>query len=104
VWQRRARSGKRNSHGIASIRRESYNSVNGFTQKDGWWVLRAKVMERDQGRCRLIVNGRVCNRTATEVHHITPLSRGGTSSMANCIAICKTCHDKRHNHLYRSRS
>lgn len=103
MWQRRVRAGKRNSHGIASIRRDSYNSNNGFTQKDGWWEIRKKVWQRDGGRCRVLVNGKACGAIAKEVHHIVPLSRGGTTTMANLIAICERCHNSRHAHLFRSR-
>jgi 5-methylcytosine-specific restriction endonuclease McrA len=103
MWQRRIRSGRRNSHGVASIRRDSYNSVKGFTQKDGWWEIRAKVWKRDGGRCRVLVSGKPCGAVAEEVHHIVPLSKGGTTTMANLICICKTHHNQRHAHLFRSR-
>jgi len=29
-----------------------------------------------------------------EVHHILPLSRGGTHDEANLMALCKSCHSK----------
>jgi len=29
---------------------------------------------------------------AEEVHHILPLSRGGTNDTANLMALCKPCH------------
>lgn len=32
--------------------------------------------------------------TATEVHHIRPLSRGGTHDEDNLMALCKPCHSK----------
>ena len=31
---------------------------------------------------------------ATEVHHIRPLSRGGTHDEENLMALCKPCHSK----------
>lgn len=31
---------------------------------------------------------------ATEVHHIRPLSRGGTHDEDNLMALCKPCHSK----------
>jgi 5-methylcytosine-specific restriction endonuclease McrA len=104
MWQRRIHSRKRNSHGIASIRRDSYNSVNGFTQKGAWWEIRAKVMKRANGKCEaLLPNGRRCLAPATECHHIRPLSKGGTTTMANLLAICQDCHNRRHTHLMKSR-
>ena len=30
--------------------------------------------------------------TATEVHHITPMSKGGTHDRENLRALCKCCH------------
>ena len=33
---------------------------------------------------------------AEEVHHIKPLSEGGTNDKANLIALCKSCHSKTH--------
>ena len=31
---------------------------------------------------------------ATEVHHIVPLSRGGTHAASNLMALCKSCHSR----------
>lgn len=31
-----------------------------------------------------------------EVHHIVPLSEGGTHDMDNLIALCKSCHSRIH--------
>ncbi|MFM1524781.1 MULTISPECIES: HNH endonuclease [Helcococcus] len=31
---------------------------------------------------------------ANEVHHILPLSRGGTHSFSNLMALCKPCHSR----------
>lgn len=33
---------------------------------------------------------------ATEIHHITPLSRGGTHDRVNLLALCHECHQKIH--------
>ena len=33
---------------------------------------------------------------AAEVHHIVPVSRGGTNEITNLVALCKSCHMKRH--------
>jgi len=30
--------------------------------------------------------------SAEEVHHITPLSKGGTNDCANLMALCTPCH------------
>ena len=31
-----------------------------------------------------------------EVHHILPLSRGGTNDEDNLMSLCKSCHSKIH--------
>lgn len=31
---------------------------------------------------------------AEEVHHILPLSRGGTHAINNLMSLCKSCHSK----------
>lgn len=62
-------------------------------QKNGWWDIRKKVLERDNYKCVY------CGNSAEEVHHLIPLSRGGTTTMSNLISLCKSCHDKQHFHL-----
>jgi len=32
--------------------------------------------------------------SAEEVHHITPLSKGGTNEFANLMSICTPCHSE----------
>ena len=36
---------------------------------------------------------------AAEVHHILPVSRGGTHSRDNLMALCQSCHNKIHHDL-----
>ena len=31
-----------------------------------------------------------------EVHHIVPISRGGTHARDNLVSLCRGCHNKRH--------
>ena len=33
---------------------------------------------------------------AEEVHHILPVSRGGTNEVSNLMALCQSCHTKMH--------
>lgn len=104
MWARRAaRSPKRNASGISSIRRESYNTVSGFSTKSGWWDIRAKVVKRSNNKCEATLNGKRCGAPGKEVHHIISLKNGGTSCMGNLIMLCLDCHDRRHNHLARTR-
>lgn len=36
-----------------------------------------------------------CGGEATEVHHIVPLSAGGTHRWENLMPLCKVCHSRR---------
>lgn len=101
MWKRNA-SAKTGASGVAKIRRDTYNTTNGFSKKGGWWEISAAVRKRDKGYCVIcMASGKAVK--GNEVHHITPLSRGGTTTLANLITICEDCHNKRHNHLARTR-
>lgn len=101
MWKRNA-SSTRNGYGVAKIKRDTYNTRNGFSVKNGWWEIRAAVMKRDKNCCVPCFKRKLVIK-AVEVHHIIPLSRGGTTTMANLISVCKDCHDARHGHLARAR-
>lgn len=100
--RRKAASFKRTTSGVTKIRRDGYSTVNGFSKTNEWWAISAQVRKRSGGWCEdhmrrnLMVKG-------VEVHHITPLSKGGRTVMTNLLHLCEACHNKRHNHLYRSR-
>lgn len=36
---------------------------------------------------------------ADEVHHIIPVSRGGTHEASNLMSLCRSCHNKIHHDL-----
>lgn len=83
--------------GAARIVRDSYfnKSLN-----QNWWDIRKRVFERDNGVCGLrLRNGTLCGAPAKDVHHIIPLSRGGTTTFSNLLAVCESCHRARHSHL-----
>lgn len=61
--------------------------------KNSWWKTSAGVRKRDKGKCFY------CGETATQVHHIIPLSRGGTNSMTNMVLVCERCHQLHHKHM-----
>lgn len=50
-----------------------------------WQQARAKVL-RDQPCCMQ------CGAVATEVHHIVPITKGGTHERGNLVALCHACH------------
>ena len=77
--------------GTKRIRRDGYSNV-----KTNWWAIRKEVFTRDNGKCRSRINGVACGKPGVDVHHIIPLSRGGTTSKGNLITVCRDCHDKRH--------
>jgi hypothetical protein len=35
----------------------------------------------------------ICGTPATEVHHILPRGRGGTSELNNLACLCRYCHE-----------
>ena len=82
--------------GTKRIVRDGYSNSN---TKTSWWTLRKKVFDRDQGKCQSRKASGVCGRPGVDVHHCIPLSRGGTSTMANLITLCKDCHNLRHKHM-----
>jgi 5-methylcytosine-specific restriction endonuclease McrA len=104
MWARRVRSGKRNSHGIASIRRDTYNTSNGMSIKGGWWTISGEVRKRSGGKCEARIKGIRCNCKASDVHHIIKLSDGGKTVLSNLIHLCVECHERRHNHMFRAKS
>ena len=54
-------------------------------------LLRQRVLDRDGHRC---VN---CGSTETlEMHHVIPLSQGGTNHLDNLQTLCNPCHATTH--------
>ena len=104
MWQRKASVGRKSASGVVKIRRDSYNTVNGFSQKNAWWDIVAKVRKRANGMCEAHISGKRCGAKGNECHHIIPLARGGTTTMPNLIYLCESCNNRRHNHLFRTRS
>ena len=50
-------------------------------------AMRPRIFKRDGYRCRY------CEAPATEVDHIKPRSRGGSSWASNLVASCEACND-----------
>lgn len=63
-----------------------------------WIELREEIFSRD---------GRQCANCGAEenleVHHVVPLSRGGTNKRTNLLTICNRCHNQTHNKRTRDR-
>ena len=99
---KRFASSRMNASGVVKIKRDGYSTVNGMSKNNAWWTINAAVLKRDNYRCvPCAKRGR--DVKAAEVHHIRGLGDGGRTVMSNLMSVCKTCHDKRHNHLFRSR-
>lgn len=65
------------------------------TYPDNWAELRLQALERDGYKCRKCN----CNLRGVfyrEVHHILPLSRGGSNRLSNLISLCTDCHELMH--------
>lgn len=57
--------------------------------------VRKLVLERDNYACRAC--GSRPGAPNLEVHHIKPLSMGGSRSPRNCKTLCRKCHIKLHD-------
>lgn len=51
---------------------------------------RQKTMVREQYKCTM------CGRTAEEVHHKVPRSKGGKNDPGNLVVLCRECHEMLH--------
>ena len=75
--------------------RKSHVAKLRTTYPSNWGELRLKVLTRDNFTCRRC-GANLRGVFYREVHHIIPLSRGGSNSISNLISLCKSCHDKQH--------
>lgn len=57
-----------------------------------WRRLRAVVLLRDEGRCRMGLEG--CTGVATTVDHVVPKVLGGQDVLSNLRAACSSCNTK----------
>jgi 5-methylcytosine-specific restriction endonuclease McrA len=61
-------------------------------------AVRTAVWRRDAGRCR------ACHRRRGDhVHHLRYRSRGGRWTTANCLLLCRACHQHVHAQILRIR-
>lgn len=67
-------------------------------------AMRQRVIARQRGRCASC--GKACaewdghrwrtGRLGGQVHHIVPLSRGGSNTDTNAALLCEACHRRAH--------
>ena len=63
-------------------------------------LVKAWVLKNAQGACEACSSPAPFNKSDgspyLEVHHLRPLSEGGSDIVENCIAICPNCHRRLH--------
>lgn len=64
-------------------------STRASQRPKGWAKIRARILKRDRHTCQY------CGDPATEVDHITPVSRGGSHADTNLVACCTDCNAKK---------
>ncbi|MCM1439353.1 MAG: HNH endonuclease [Roseburia sp.] len=62
-----------------------------------WRTIRNRHIKRRPLCERCFSEGRCV--TAELVHHIKPLSQGGTHDESNLMSLCRSCHNKIHSEL-----
>lgn len=62
--------------------------------KLNWELTRATVLMRDEFVCRLCLTRKKSHEL--RVHHMLPLSKGGTNELTNLITLCSKCHKRLH--------
>lgn len=70
----------------------------GRLDSEQWEVLRKEVLRRDGYRCGN------CNaeNMRLDVHHIVPVSAGGSNRLTNLKTLCFDCHCKIHPHMVKA--
>jgi len=57
-----------------------------------WRMIRESVLRRDEFQCQ----GCTAGCTVLNVHHIIPVSDGGSDDPSNLITLCEDCHSQIH--------
>ncbi len=62
--------------------------------------LKHEINSRDKGICtHKVEDGKRCqNSRWTQIHHIIPVSRGGTNALSNLTTLCSSHHRQMHQH------
>lgn len=65
---------------------------------DDWDQLAASIREQDEYTCRNCARqGGPHGDVQLEVHHVVPLSKGGSNRASNLITLCEDCHNAVHH-------
>lgn len=78
---------------------DRYSRAHNHDKKYGnnWKRIRANYVKSHPLCEKCLKEGRIT--TVEEVHHIIPLSRGGTNQFCNLMSLCQSCHTKTHYEL-----
>lgn len=71
------------------------------TYPEDWGMRRQYIAEINEYSCQK------CRRKGFlgfHVHHILPLSKGGTNSLENLAYLCQRCHENEHPHMINARN
>jgi hypothetical protein len=83
----------------SSIDKQYYIQLSVFIRESGypsnWSELSNRIRERDEYRCKYCSS----SDRILHVHHIIPLSKGGSNSFNNLITLCEKCHIAKHPHM-----
>jgi DNA-directed RNA polymerase subunit RPC12/RpoP len=71
---------------VVSVR-EIYDSKGGERWKRNWREARAAALERAGYKC-----SKCGSHNDLHVHHIKPVSKGGTDALSNLAVLCADCH------------
>ncbi|HUU15699.1 MAG TPA: HNH endonuclease [Sedimentisphaerales bacterium] len=75
---------------LSTIKPEDYGT--------NWISIRDTVLTRDCYECKE-EDGRCFG--PLQIHHVTPLSKGGTNESKNLITLCLYHHSQKHKHMWR---
>jgi retron-type reverse transcriptase len=56
------------------------------------WGLRAKLLRKARGVCKLCFCNLLDEETSSQIHHILPIKSGGDNNESNLCIICRDCH------------
>lgn len=79
------------------VRRIWYESVY-VCYPENWEFLRQEVLKRDNNQCAKCSKSKA-KGTILQVHHIVPLSKGGSNDLDNLQTLCLECHEEIHPHM-----
>jgi len=76
---------------------EMHADTNTIRYGKTWRQMRDKYLARHPLCEMCLKDGRLT--PTEEVHHILPISQGGTHARSNLMSLCQSCHTKIHHNL-----